>query len=214
MNKITIFELPYSEVINRGQREAITCWQFIFNRIILIASIMEEEIWKDIPDYEGLYQVSSLGRVKSIERKSPMPRNGKNQTRRRREIILKQPIRSTYLCVGLFKNGKQRIFSTHQLVAMAFLGHVPNGYTLVVNHKNFIRTDNRLSNIEVVTVRENNNHKHLKSTSIYTGVSWNKKINKWASTIHFDKKSRNIGFFENEYDAHIAYQNKLKSLTN
>ena len=119
-----------------------------------------EEIWKDVPNYEGLYQVSNLGNVKSV--------------RRNRLLTLKSNGKG-YLCIQLWSNGFFETFKVHQLVAMAFLGHVRCGHKFVVNHKNFIRTDNRLENIEVVTARQNGNLKHISHSSIYTGVSLDKK---------------------------------------
>jgi hypothetical protein len=70
------------------------------------------EIWKDVPNYDGFYQVSNLGNVKSFYKKN--------------EKILKQGInRYGYKFVSLSKNNKQKTIKTHQLVAMAFLNHTP-----------------------------------------------------------------------------------------
>ena len=96
-----------------------------------------EETWKSIPSYEGLYQVSSLGNVKSLK-------FGK-------ERILTNTIRSDgYSVAGLSKNGIEKKIKTHQLVAMAFLEHKPNGYTLVVDHINGNPSDNRLENLRIL----------------------------------------------------------------
>lgn len=104
-----------------------------------------EEIWKDILGYEGLYQVSNLGRVKSF----PRPGNWK-------ERILNPIINKGYLHVGLRKDGKEKRFRVHRLVVEAFLGKIPDGF--VVNHINEIKSDNRLENLEIVTQKENVNH--------------------------------------------------------
>lgn len=164
----------------------------------------KEEIWKDIIGYEGHYQVSDLGNIKSLERKSS---NGKFI----KERILKQTTDNYLYCkVDLYKNGKQVNKKVHQLVAESFLNHVPCGHKLVVNHINFIKTDNRLKNLEIVTQRENANMKHLKSTSKYTGVSWDKQSKKWHSKIYTNNKQKHLGMFANEYDAHLAYQKELE----
>lgn len=92
-----------------------------------------EEIWKDKKDYEGHYQVSNCGRVKSIK-------FGK-------ERILK-PVtdRHGYLIVGLWKNNKQKTYKVHRLVAEAFL---PNPANLTeVNHKDEDKTNNNVENLE------------------------------------------------------------------
>ena len=107
---------------------------------------MKTEIWKDVVDYEGLYQVSNLGRVKSFSR----PGNWK-------ERILKLVLDGDgYYCVSLYKNGKRKRFSVHRLVVMAFIGPIPKG--LVVNHINECQTDNGLENLEICTHTENMNH--------------------------------------------------------
>ena len=158
------------------------------------------EIWKDVKGYEGFYQVSSLGRVKSLVRIG----------RKKEKILIGGKTPNGYLIASLCKNGKTTYKAKHQLVAIAFLNHVPNKTKLSVNHINFIRTDNRLENLEVVTIRENANKKHLKSTSKYIGVNWKKSHKKWVATIHLNKKQKYLGLFKNEIEAHTAYQEALK----
>lgn len=161
---------------------------------------MEKEMWKDIIGYEGLYKISNLGNIKSVKW-------GKERVLKHRKNM------HGYLQIILCNKGLVKTRTIHQLVAIAFLNHKPNGRIIVVNHKNFIRTDNRSENLEIVTFRENTNQKHLRSSSEYTGVSWYKPLNKWRSAIAFNGKDHHIGYFKNEYDAHIAYENKLKEIT-
>jgi hypothetical protein len=177
-----------------------------------IDKIYKTEQWKDVPDYEGIYQVSDLGRVKSLSR--AFTRKGAISHYLKTKI-LKQNINSTtYLAVSLHKNSNVKSFQSHQVVAMAFLGHKPDKMNLVINHKDFNKLNNRISNLEIVTMRVNGNQKHLKSTSIYTGVFWNKSKNKWTSKIRINKKICHLGHFTNEIDAHNAYEKKLASLSN
>ena len=86
-----------------------------------------KEIFKDIPNYEGLYQVSNLGNVKSL-----------NYRRTKKERVLKTVVNGVgYLNVYLSKNGKIKTFTVHKLVCMAFLNHTPNGSKgLVADHRN------------------------------------------------------------------------------
>jgi hypothetical protein len=168
-----------------------------------------QEIWKDIPNYEGYYQVSNLGRVKSLERKV---KHSKGGVMVRKQKILKVSDNRGYLRCLLCKNKKNKTFRVHQLVAMAFLNHVPCGHKLVVNHINFNRADNRVENLELITNRKNCNQKHLKSSSQYTGVYWNKNNKNWAAGIRFNGKKKYLGSFEDEYDAHLAYQSKLNEI--
>ena len=72
---------------------------------------MEEEIWKPIKDYEGLYEVSNLGRVKSLNYRG----TGKEK------ILKNSECNNGYLLIGLVKNGKLKTFYVHRLVAEAFI---------------------------------------------------------------------------------------------
>ena len=166
-----------------------------------------EEIWKEVKNYEGIYEVSNLGRVKSLERKVTHPVNGFKNVKER---ILKQGTnRGGYLYVDLHKNGKRKNTKIHQLVAMAFLNHTPDGMKLVVNHIDFNRTNNRVENLEIVTNRENTNRKHLKSSSPYVGVHWDKSRNKWRALIRISGKQKHLGLFTCEIEASRAYQKAL-----
>ena len=133
------------------------------------------ENWKDIKGYEGIYQVSDLGNVKSLPRMVPSPRG---LSRFIKERILKTGSNNGgYLSVILCKDGIMKTKSIHQLVAESFLNHIPFGRELVVNHINFTREDNKLENLEIISFRQNTNKKHLKSSSKYTGVFWMKNKN-------------------------------------
>lgn len=160
------------------------------------------EVWKKIPNYEGLYEVSNLGNVKSL---------GNDKTRK--EKILKAGINSQGYChVGLVKDKQRNFFKVHQLVAMAFLNHIPCGYKLVVDHINDTPLDNRVENLQIVTQRFNANKTQVKYTSKYKGVSWHKNNFKWISNILINKKRIHLGYFNTELEASVAYQNKLKEI--
>ena len=104
-----------------------------------------EEYWKPVEGYEGLYEVSNEGRVRSL-----------NYNRTREIRILRPDItKKGYLKVGLCKNGKQKKFLVHRLVAQAF---VPNIFSLnEVNHINEVKTDNRVENMMWCDTKENCN---------------------------------------------------------
>ena len=103
-----------------------------------------EEIWKDIEGYEGIYQVSNLGNVRSLNYKNT------GETR-----ILKTRInRCGYICVCLGR--KRKDFKVHRLVAIAFIPNPEN--KPCVDHINAIRTDNRVENLRWVTHEENMNN--------------------------------------------------------
>jgi len=166
-----------------------------------------QEIWKDVPGHEGMYQVSNLGRVKSLGWKAPSIRNGRYFERKVNGKILKgRPNKRSYLRVALL--GKD--FRIHQLVAMAFLGHKPNGMELVVDHINGNKTDNRVQNLRIVTQRENcvGGNK----TSDYKGVHFCNTAKKFIAKIYINGKSKYLGRFDRDIDASLAYQKALKEL--
>jgi hypothetical protein len=161
-----------------------------------------EEIFKDIPNYEGMYQVSNLGNVKSLARKGCLKDRMLKLTR----------CQAGYFRVVLRKDSKTKARTVHQLVAEAFLNHKPCGYELVINHINHDRQDNRPENLEIVSSRENTNRKHLRSSSKYTGVSWQKSAGKWRVMIKFKGKQRYLGLYTDELEASQAYQTALNKL--
>ena len=114
---------------------------------------MSEE-WRDVAGYEDLYQVSSEGRVKSLERKLPHWRGGEQI---KKERILKPDVsQDGYLRVGLYAGGKRKRFRVHRLVCEAFHENPENKPE--VNHINEDKTDNRAVNLEWCTAKENCNH--------------------------------------------------------
>jgi hypothetical protein len=159
---------------------------------------MQQEIWKDIPDYDGEYQISSLGRVKSLK-------FGK-------EIILKQSsdLRG-YMLVGLSKNGKLTSSKIHQLVAVAFLGHKKCGHHIVVDHIDNDKKNNLLSNIQLISHRENASKDRIGKTSQHTGVVKGRS-GKWVARISLDGKDAYLGCFDSEIEAANAYKEELERI--
>lgn len=114
-----------------------------------------KEIWKDIEGYEGLYQVSNLGRVKSLERQVWKKRQ---QCYLRVRGRIKQQAVSCwgYWLVSLSANGVNKYHSVHRLVAQAFVPNPENKPD--IDHINTIKTDNRAENLRWVTKKENSNN--------------------------------------------------------
>ena len=112
------------------------------------------ENWKDIKDYEGFYQVSDLGTVKSLERDVYFP-NG--TVHHLKEKILVQRIeKNGYPYVYLHKNGKGKFMLVHRLVALAFIPNPENKPQ--INHKNEIKNDNSVENLEWCDSKYNINY--------------------------------------------------------
>ena len=108
-----------------------------------------DEIWKDIEGYEGLYQVSNLGRVKFLERRVS---SGNSASRVIREHIVTPSLKRGYHRIRLCKEGSKRFFFVHRLVADAFIPNIENKPT--INHKDGIRNNNVVSNLEWATFHE------------------------------------------------------------
>ena len=121
---------------------------------------MMEEIWKDIAGYEGKYQVSNMGRVRSLPRVALDTKGRRQQVK---GIILKPNDRKGYDSVRLRGNGCQEVFSVHRLVGMAFVPGYFDG--AVINHKDENPKNNRADNLEWVTISENNHYgNHVERT--------------------------------------------------
>lgn len=123
---------------------------------------MENEVWKDIPSYEGLYQISNLGRVKSLKRKVYAGR-GKMRWQYERILSDKKTNGNGYKVVNLRKNGKGTNKYIHRLVAETFIENT-NNYKCI-NHKDENKNNNRAENLEWCTYKYNNryNDKHIKT---------------------------------------------------
>ena len=170
---------------------------------------MEKEEWKYIPNYEGRYQVSSLGRVKSLPRIS-CNHLGCHLTKER--ILKPRDNSKGYYKVALSKEGVRNEYKVHQLVAICFLNHTPCGYNLVIDHINDNSKDNRVENLQIVTARYNARKTQGKYSSKHKGVSLCKKSGKWLSQIKINDKNYNLGRFKSEEEASEVYQNKLKEI--
>lgn len=143
------------------------------------------ELWKDIKDYEGLYQISNLGRVKSL-------RFGK-------EKILKYGKSGKgYFFVNLCKNGEYKSYIVHRLIAKAF---IPNPENLPeVNHKDENKQNNCVENLEWCTHKYNNNYRtrnnrmaKANSKPILQFTKNGEYINQWSSAIEIERK---LGFYQ------------------
>lgn len=132
-----------------------------------------EEVWKAIPEWDGFYEVSNFGRVRSLTRTVPLLKaTGKKITYNVRGRLL-NPKASVlgYFKYGLYRNSVGREIWGHALVMMAFVGPRPDG--LVINHIDGNRGNNRLENLEYTTQLENMRH------AVRTGLLKNSGEDNW-----------------------------------
>lgn len=120
---------------------------------------LKGEIWKPVKGYEGLYEASDMGRVKSL-----------NYGRMGEERLMKPTLKEGgYLVVNLWRNNKCRLVRVHRLVYEAFNGYIPpftnyghGDERMEINHIDEDKTNNKLSNLELVSHKENNAHETRK----------------------------------------------------
>ena len=145
---------------------------------------METEVWKS---YDERYEVSSFGNVRNEKR------------------LLKLTVdKYGYLVVGIHREIKK----VHQLVAICFLNHTPNGYEIVVDHIDNNPLNNHNSNLQLITHRENSSKD--KKRKLPLGVQNNG--NMFQSKIYFNGKNIHLGLFDTPQEASECYQNALKSI--
>ena len=112
---------------------------------------MKTEIWMPVLGYEGLYEVSSEERVRSLDRW--IVNGGKKQFRKGKQMSLNNC--RGYIIIGLHKDGGMKQHQLHRLVYEAFIGTIPNG--MQVNHIDENKANNRVSNLNLLTPKENSN---------------------------------------------------------
>tara|TARA_R110000868_G_scaffold248626_1_gene505193 strand:- start:74 stop:583 length:510 start_codon:yes stop_codon:yes gene_type:complete len=168
------------------------------------------EIWKDIKGYEGYYKVSNLGRVKAVER-IVLLRSGIYPVILKEKILKPAKDGFGYLIVSLSKNNIRKTNKIHHLVTIQFLNHIKCGFELVVDHIDGNKLNNNLENLQIITQRENSSKKITKS-KYGTGVTFDKRNNRFMSRIHINGIREYLGSFKTEIEANNAYINKLKSI--
>ncbi len=156
-----------------------------------------KEVFKTIPNYDD-YQVSNFGNVKSFKGV--------------KERILKASLSGKgYPKVTLCLDDKQKTIKVHKLIQLVF--ELDDGF---IDHKNGIRTDNRLENLRVVTIRENNQNKECHRNGQLVGASFMKARahlpKPWQAYIRVNSKKKYLGHFKTELEAHQSYKTALDAI--
>lgn len=158
------------------------------------------EIWKDINGYEGLYQISNLGRVKST-----------NYNKTGTDKILKNGVTSNdYHNIVLSQNGKTHTHLIHRLVAEAFIPNPDN--KPCINHINTVRGDNRVENLEWCTHKENSNHPPTIKKIILSNGKRGKEYSK--NTLQLNKQGAIIKIWNNASEASKELKIDAKGIYN
>lgn len=162
---------------------------------------MMKEIWKPIPKFEGWYEVSNFGKIRSIDREVNYKTLGKSF---RKGIALKPKIsKGGYKEVVLVMNSKRHCYKVHRLVALAF---IPNPFNLpCINHLNENKLDNKVSNLEWC----NQQYNTLYSMPSLTIGQYDLSGNLITTFSHYTDAGNSVG--GNKYGVYKCCNNKLKT---
>ena len=163
---------------------------------------IEGEIWKDVVGYEGLYEVSNLGRVYSLPKTGSGGHTGK---------LLKQLLVNKYLRITLCRSNVFRISPVHRVVALAFVENKQN--KPFVDHINGDKLNNRADNLRWCTIRENLNFDNVKRKTAtgVKGVSVTRH-NTYYYCVEFKHKKYQSKYYKTIEEAKIAYDKHIEEL--
>ena len=136
------------------------------------------EMWKDIPGFEGLYQASNQGNIKSLDMRVRY-KNTQHTAFKKGRVLSPKTTNKGYLEVVLMKDAVRYNKRVHQLVALTFIPN-PNGYPYI-NHINENKKDNRVNNLEWCTPRQNNEAYYSQRNIVYQYDLEGKLIKEWHS---------------------------------
>lgn len=164
---------------------------------------MQDEIWKDIQGYEGLYQISNYGNLKSLDHivKTKNQYNKISNRTVKGKKIKKSFDRDNYYTVSLCKNNNKTTKRIHRLVAQAFIPNLEN--KSMINHKDENKQNNNFSNLEWCTAKYNTNYNNMPKRR---GISKRKKV------YQFDKQNNLIKIWNYSKEAAEFYKVKDSSI--
>ena len=164
--------------------------------------IIEGEIWKDVIGYEGFYQVSNIGRLKSLSRVKDSPFGSFTS---QEQILATRLTKFGYIRAMLQRSGIRKMYNVHRIVAISF---IPNPLNLPqVNHIDGNKSNNNVGNLEWVSVSENGTHAFLNKTtqSNNWGIMREKRYNTWTVVLLIAPKTKKyFGSFKSLEDAIVV----------
>jgi len=168
-----------------------------------------KEQWKPIKGYEGLYEISNLGAVKSLPKEWVSCNN--NPIKYKSKILKPTSKENSYAKIVLSKNKKQRTFYIHRLVADAFIENVNN--LMCVDHIDGNKQNNKVTNLRWCTHRENSHYSFKKKNPNKSiGISFNKNDKAWKAHICINGEHIYLGSFKKEEDALNAYLKEFNGI--
>lgn len=170
---------------------------------------LEGEEWRGVIGYEDLYIISNMGRVRSLDRTYPF--RGDFQRSNTGKLLTLTLSKTGYLVFNLARAGVYKTRQVHQLVSESFLNHFSNK-KMHVDHINGVRTDNRLTNLQILSARDNAG-KGLRcgwNQSGSKGVYADR--HKWRVSFWIDKRRLHLGNYGTVEEADKVYQTALKNM--
>lgn len=167
---------------------------------------MKKEIWEDVKGYEGLYQVSNCGRVKSLGRH----RVGRDGVKKYyKERVIKLGNFNGYRNIALWKDNRKKIIKIHRLVYQAFCGELVKG--LYIDHIDHDPSNNNVENLQQISHRENCSKDKWRHNCASNFVGVSRNGNGWRAEIMLNGENHHIGTFKTEEKAFNAYQMVLNN---
>lgn len=167
-----------------------------------------QEQWRPILGYEGYYEISNLGRVKSLQRTFPMKDGRRNYTVREKILV---PNGKVYHVIKLTKNCDKITANIHQLVWDAF-GNEPCKEGYDIDHIDTNQKNNVITNLRLLRHRDNVYRSVKKKYGDLPGANYDKSRGNWRADISSGKKKKYLGSFNTEQEAHQAYLKARKEI--